>query len=300
MSVDSQATGEKPAFAWQPFTGRGVAAFAAAGFGRLWTVQILFALMVGSVVCWFVLRCWCPVIRQAVEALPQDGAIRNGQLEWSQPAPVRLGEGPFLAFSVDPDHSGEVRAPAHIYVELGRTNARIFSMFGYVDADYPRTRDFSLTKAQMGPWWGAWEPALLAMTLGLTAVSLLAGWTVLSLVYSVPVLALAFFTSRRANLVQCWKVAGASLMPGAVMMSLLVVLYVNGIFDVLQFLLASPLHLMVGWYYLWAGTLALPRTAEALAAAANPFVPSPAEAKPEEPVNPPAATAAPTHDGPLS
>ena len=49
MSAPARAT-----VAWEPFTPRGVAAFAGAGLGRLWLVQFVVAMLAAAAVVWFV------------------------------------------------------------------------------------------------------------------------------------------------------------------------------------------------------------------------------------------------------
>ena len=104
-------------FAWQPLTVRGVAAFASARLGRLLLVQFIVALLTTASVVWFVHRAWFPIIGEAIRALPAEGRIRSGRLDWPGPSPVCLADGRFLAFIVDLDHTGEARSPAHVQVK---------------------------------------------------------------------------------------------------------------------------------------------------------------------------------------
>src|SRR6185295_4390797 len=111
---------ETDAPAWQPLTPRGVAAFARAPMWRLWLVQFLFAAAVAATVGWFLHVNWFPIIQQAVRRLPEQGEIRAGRLDWTNASPQLLAEGRFLAVSVDLNHGGGVRSPAHVQVEFGR------------------------------------------------------------------------------------------------------------------------------------------------------------------------------------
>ena len=65
----------RPAVAWQPFTPRGIAAFAHATFGRLFLLQVVFALLAAGAVIWFLRTAWCPPVREAIRNLPASGAI---------------------------------------------------------------------------------------------------------------------------------------------------------------------------------------------------------------------------------
>src|SRR5262249_34942862 len=106
--------------AWQPFTFGGVAAFAGGTWRRLLAVQFLFALLAAAAVVWFLQVAWFPTIRQAIEQLPAAGEIHGGRLDWGgDTTPRILAEGHFLALALDLDHSGAIRSPAHVQVELG-------------------------------------------------------------------------------------------------------------------------------------------------------------------------------------
>src|SRR5438034_10882857 len=76
---------EKRQFAWQPLTGRGVAAFAGASVGRLLLVQVIVALMAAAAVVWCLRATWIPTITEAIGQLPLEGQIRAGTLDWRGP-----------------------------------------------------------------------------------------------------------------------------------------------------------------------------------------------------------------------
>src|ERR1035438_8910207 len=158
---------EKAQFAWQPLTARGVAAFAHATLGRLLTVQFVVALLAAGTFVWFLHTAWFPQISEAIRQLPPQGDLQSGRLEWQGASPSRLAEGRFLAVIVDLDHTGEARSPAHVQVEFGRTDCMIFSLFGYVQAAYPRGWAVAFNRTELGPWWGAWAPPILAICAGL-------------------------------------------------------------------------------------------------------------------------------------
>src|SRR5258708_2815219 len=105
MSAD-----EKPAFAWEPLTPRGVAAFAHARLVNLVLAQILTALLAAGSVAWFLDDSVCPVIREAINSLPAAGQIRSAKLDWRGDAPQLLAEGRFLAFDVDLDHDDKINS----------------------------------------------------------------------------------------------------------------------------------------------------------------------------------------------
>ena len=261
---------EKAQFAWQPLTVRGVAAFARASLGRLLIVQFIVALLSAGAVVWCVNKAWFPQISEAIRQLPPQGELRLGKLDWQGPTPLRLAEGRFLALVVDLDHTGEARSPAQVQVEFGRTNCMVFSLLGYVQGAYPQGWAVGFNRTELGPWWGAWAPAILAMAAGLVVAGLMATWACLATVYFLPVWLVGFFANRDLSLRGSWRMAGAALMPGALFMCAVVVLYGCGALDLVRLAVAGALHLVMGWVYVIISPLCLPRH-PAAAVKANPF-----------------------------
>ena len=259
--------------AWEPLTPRGVALFARATTARLLLVQFLVALVVAGTVVWFLQDAWFPTVREAITHLPDEGEIRAGKLDWHGDSPRLLVEGTFLAFSVDLAHSGEIRSPAHVQVELGKEDCFIHSLLGYLEVRYPDGWIVAMNREELGPWWGAWQPPLL----GLTALGVVAGlmvtWYVLAVVYALPVWVLVFFANRDLKLVACWRLAGAALLPGALLMAAGVLCYDFGVVDLVGLAFITAGHFVLGWIYLFIGPLFLPRIASAANPGANPFAP---------------------------
>src|SRR5262245_53301025 len=123
--------------AWEPITPRGVATFARASFGRLWMVQFIVALLVAGTVVWLLYSGVFPTVREAIRHLPDAGDVRNAKLDWRGSSPLMLAEGTIVAFSVDLNHSGDIRSPAHFQIEFGKDGMTIHSLFGYLDRRYP-------------------------------------------------------------------------------------------------------------------------------------------------------------------
>ena len=265
------ATDDEAPFAWQPLTVRGVAVFASATLGRLLLVQLVIALLAAGTVVWFVHKAWFPTIDEAIRALPPAGEIRSGRLDWSGPSPECLAEGRFLAIVVDLDHSGEARSPAQVQVEFGRQDFKVYSLFGYIRSAYPQSRTVAFNQPDLEPWWGAWAPPILAMVAGLVVAGLMVSWACLATVYCLPVWLIGFFTDRECSLGGSWRLAGAALMPGALLMCAAILTYGWGAFDLVRLAVAGAVHVMVGWVYLVISPLCLPRHPMA-SAKANPFV----------------------------
>ncbi len=263
-------------------TPRGVAAFAGASLRRLFLVQFIVALLAAAAALWFVDYAWVPTITEAIRQLPPSGQIRSGALIWPQTEAQSLAKGRFLAFTIDPRHAGQLRSAADIEIEFGQNDLRIFSLFGYLRRPYPSKWIIAFNRPELEPWWGAWTPPLL----GILAISVIAGlflsWAALATIYSLPAWLLALFANRDLSLSRSWRLAGAALMPGALLLIITIYVYGLGILDLVQFSLGAALHLVLGWIYLVAGTLAGPRVSQT-SPRQNPFASSDTGTKQQAP-----------------
>ena len=259
----------EPSFAWEPLTPRGVAAFARASFERLFIVQSVFALIAAVSVLWVLSDGIFPVIGDAIDQLPDSGCVHGGKLDWRDDSPLMLAEGKILAISVDLQHGGALRSPADFQFEFGRDTIRIFSLFGEAELDYPTGYLIAANRADARPAWGAWSPNLLGLATIGTFFGLMLVWAVLATVYSLPVWLLCFFANRDLNFRASWKLAAAALLPGALLMSVSLVLYELNWFDLVQFSFAGGMHLVIGWIYLFISPMFLNRVLPV--APGNPF-----------------------------
>ena len=164
-----------------------------------------------------------------------------------------------------------MRLPAHIQVEFGQKDFRVFALFGYVQVSYPRSANFSFNRTDLGPWWGAWSPPILGLVAGGTMITLLVSWALLASIYSVPVWLIAFFSDRTLSFGGSWRVAGAALMPGALLMALAIFFYGLGTLGLIELLVLFVAHWVAGWVYGWIGALRAPLHPVILAAKGNPF-----------------------------
>jgi hypothetical protein len=265
----------KQPLAWQPLTPAGVAAFAQAPLGRLLVVQLVFALVAAATVTWFIATAWLPVCRQAILQMPAAGEVRSGKLDWKGDSPVGLAEGRFLSVSVDLAHEGEARSPAHLQVEFGRSDVKLFSLLGFVRQPYPTGWRIAFNRAELDPWSGAWFPPLLAITAGATAVGLLLIWAALASLYFLPVWLLGFFANRDLTFRRSWRLAGAALMPGALFLTAAIVVYGLGALDLVQLAAAVAIHFLIGWAFLLVSSFYVPPHPTLTSLPPNPFVPPP-------------------------
>ncbi|MBP9903637.1 MAG: hypothetical protein KBH45_19445 [Verrucomicrobia bacterium] len=257
--------------AWEPLTPLGVAAFARAPLRRLLLVQCIVALVVGVTVAWLLRDAYFPTIGAAIAQLPAAGEIRSGKMDWRGESPRLLAEGTFLAFTVDLEHAGEIRSPAQIQIEFGKTNLLLHSLLGYTEVGYPKGWIIAVNRTELSPLWGAWRPWLLVGSVGGVAVYLLASWWVLATIYCGPVWLIGFFANRDLGWRASWRLANAALLPGAFVMILGLSFYDLGALDLVRLAFVFVAHLVVGWIYIGVGLFFVPRLADLTRPTANPF-----------------------------
>ena len=266
-----ETSGELRPVAWCPLTPRGVAAFAGATFGRLWLVQLGVALIAAATVAWVLDSAWVPTISQAIEHLPQQGQISSGRLAWAAESPQLLAESRFLAIAVDLEHGAQTRSAAHVQAEFGKTDVRFYSLFGCLPLAYPPGFSFAFNYEELKPWFGAWSPTMLAISAIGTVVWLILSWMALSTFYCVASWLLALYFNRELPIVGSWRLSGAALMPGALMMVAALAVYGLGQLDLVRLIAAFVLHFVIGWVYLVLGVLACPPIPSLLDEKKNPF-----------------------------
>jgi hypothetical protein len=250
-------------FAWEPLTPRGVAAFARAKLGRLLLVQFIVALLAAVSVVWFFDDGCFPTISAAIQKLPADGEIRSGKLDWRGDPSQLLAEGKFLAFDVDLKHSGQIHSTADVQIEFGGDSIRIFSLLpGYSEIFYLPDRVAPFNRMELEPLWGAWVADILFIAAAAVTVGLLLSWWLLATIYFLPVWLLGFYANRELDFRACWKLSGAALLPGALLMAAGVLLYDAGSLKLVSLGFLFAAHFALGWIYLFLSQLFLPRIPE--------------------------------------
>jgi len=256
----------------EPFTPRGIAAFARAGFSRLLLVQLVVALLATVSLAWFLDKNCFSTVAAAIERLPDTGKIVAGRLEWREDSPQMILEGRLLAFDVDLDHSGRIHSAADVQIEFGRESMRIYSFLGYSDFFYPLW-PLPFNRVDLKPRWGAWSAEILALgTLGAFA-GLLLSWTVLATLYFLPAWLLGFFLNRDLKPAASWRLSAAALLPGALLMVTGILLYNIGFLNLISLSFIFAGHFVVGWIYLVTSLFFVPRLAET-GHKKNPFTPA--------------------------
>jgi hypothetical protein len=250
-------------FAWEPLTPRGVAAFARAKLGRLLLVQFIVALLAAVSVVWFFDDGCFPTISAAIQKLPADGEIRSGKLDWHGDPSQLLAEGKFLAFDVDLNHSGQIHSTADVQIEFGKDSIRIFSLLpGYSEIFYLPDRVALFNRTELEPLWGAWVADILFIAAAAVTAGLLLSWWLLATIYFLPVWLLGFYANRNLGFRACWKLSGAALLPGALLMAAAVLFYDAGFLDLVSLGFLFAAHFALGWIYLFLSQLFLPRIPE--------------------------------------
>jgi hypothetical protein len=254
----------------EPFTPRGVAAFAGAGTRRLVLAQLIFASLAAVAVAYFFHAACAPAIQAAIDSLPANGQIQSGQLNWTGSAQM-LADGRFVAFNVDPDHSGQtLSTTADFQIEFGRSSVRVISILGYADFRYPPGETVPFNQSQLDPLWKAWRAEILFFVALVTFIILPVTWWILAVIYFLPAWLIGFLTNRNLPLQASLKLSCAALLPGALVMTAAIVLYAMGFLTLISFCFVFAAHFVLQWLYLLFGLLFFPR-ASAATPKGNPF-----------------------------
>jgi hypothetical protein len=237
-----------------------VAAFARAGLGRLLVAELVFAILAGGGVAGFVRRACSPAILQAIQKMPETAKITNGRLVGFDA--TIIGETKFLAIAFTPESSDQIGQSADIQFQFRPTDFRVGSVFrpdwGW-EFDYGPGTSLNLSRSNLEPWWGAWQPVLLA-AVGVGIVALLFGiWAVLALIYTVPAILLALFGDRQLSWFGAWRMSVAAQLPGAFLMGIAIFLYGSQAVDLIGLAFFFVAHLLMGWIYVVGGAWASPR-----------------------------------------
>lgn len=273
--------------AWQPLTPRGVAAFSGATIGRLMTIQTAVAVLVTATVLWFLNTTWFPTIREAIRQLPETGQIQNQELTSPRTATTPLAETRWIAFVTDISDAGTPNLPTDLRIIFHRRHVALCGLLGCLNVAYPKGRTIPFSQLELESTWGAWEPFIYTV-IGLgTMLWLFACWFALSTFYGPVVRIYAFFKDRQITVAGSWRLSAAALLPAALMTGIGIVLYGLGIIDLIGFLVLFALHFPVGWAYLFASPLRLPRASDAATLPKqNPFTPPIAASEAARPTNP--------------
>lgn len=266
----TEPTAKRPA-AWQPLSPAGIARFADASFGRVFLMQLIAALIATAAICWFVSAAWFPQVRAAINRLPPTGQIHQGQLLLPAGSAGVLSDSRLLGFSINPESHPPATLASDLRIQFHDSYVAICSLFGCINYPYPPGYVIDFNRPEMQPWWGAWEPIIIGMLALGVALALLLSWLVLATLYFPVAWLIAFFADRHLSWGGSWRLASASLMPGALLLIGGVLAYGVQAIDVIRFLVLVCLHVAIAWIFLVVSIFALPRIDTASVRARNPF-----------------------------
>ena len=254
MSDAAEGAEAAPA-AWQPFTFGGVAAFAGARLTRLLAAELAAALMVAAAAVWLLHHAYCPVILQFIQKMPDSARVAGGAL---QGVPETLmAESQFLAIVAKPQAGGDIGQDADLQIQLRQNDVCAGSVFwpdwGW-DWQYGRGTSLNLARANLEPWLSAWQPVLLAGAGAATALGLLLVWAVWAALYMAPAKFIAWVADRFLPWGGAWRLASASLLPGALVMAGAIVLYGWSVINLVGLSFFAAVHVIMGWIYLVGGS----------------------------------------------
>jgi hypothetical protein len=165
---------------------------------------------------------------------------------------------PMVTVIVDLDFAGTAGQVTDWQIELSRRSWRFRWVFGYADFPYRPEWNVPLNREDLGPWWGAWEPAVLAGIAAGTLILLLLVWCVLGAFYGLFMRGYGYFLDRNAGLMACWRAGQASLWTGALILDAALVLYGLKQLDFIGIVFAFGLHVIIAWFYVVAAPLYFP------------------------------------------
>lgn len=259
--------------AWQPFTGAGLGAFARTNGTRLLLFHLATAGLTAAAVIWSLQIAWVPVVREAVERLPDSGAeIRNGRLVWSGDPERLLSERPKLAIAVDAGEGPGLGQSADLQIELHPASLHLRGILGHLRMPYPTGLELPLDKTRASAAWGAWRPPFLTLAGGATLLAtLLVGWVLATL--HAPLLAFMGWISRRdLGPVGAWKLGLASLFPAGLLFDVGLLLYASHWIRLPTLAGFLPICLLTAWVSMLRGLAHLPAIPkEPSTTVANPF-----------------------------
>ena len=258
---------------WLPITFSGVASLALGPKWRFRVVRLILAVASSVVVTWYWQAVVARSIRSSVWHLTSQGAIQGGRLEWTGPPTAVLCESPHLSILISLNGGEEAGQVTDFQIELGRTAFRFRSMFGKFALPYRPEWRLDLRRETLEPWWGAWEPALLAGVFCASVLGLHLIWMSLGAFYGLGMWLYVLYLDRAAGWGVCWRASQAALVPGALLIDLAIVGYSVAQIDLLGFLFAAGLHFVVGWIYLILAPWHFPRVKPA-PRSRNPFAAS--------------------------
>ena len=253
-----------------------MAAFATATLTRVVLAQLAVALAVSAAVIWFLRIAWFPVVTEAIQELPVTGMIRGGQLELGGESQTVLAQNERLAIAVDVASNAASGHAADLQVTFEKSRAAFCGALGCWWQHYLPEYTIVFNRPDLEPRWGAWRGPILAVVAFATVASLYATWWSLALFYVPLIKFIAFFTDRIVTWRGAWRQSAASLLPGALIVAIAIVLYGFGAIDLFRLALLYGMHIVCGLVFVVTSPFFLPKLSS-LSRQTNPFGTAPIE-----------------------
>lgn len=248
-----------PRQAWQPFTPRGIAAFAAATLTRLTVAQLAVASIVAIAVVQFLSAAWFPVVTEAIHNLPPTGEIRGAILHFGSESPVRLAENQRLALVVDMDRTGNAGHIADCEIMFEKSQLALCGALGCWRVPYFSGYTIDFNRPGLEPSWGAWRGPLLGLAALATVLAMFLMWWAAAMVYAPLVKLIAFYGDRVVTWQGAGRLSAAALLPGALIVALAILLYSFGAVDLPRLALLYAIHVAAGLIFVVSSALFLPK-----------------------------------------
>ena len=246
--------------AWQPLTGRGIARFAQASWGRLFLVQALFAVATSATVLWCLHVAWIPELEKAITTLPDTNAgVRSGQLTWPSSEARLLNSSRLLSLAVDPTSSADLGQNGDLQLEFRGHDLRFRGILGQVTVPYPVRWDLPLDRSGATALWGAWRwPVLTLLGIGLWVTFGIVTLT-LGLVLTVGIAIAVWAWGWSLTPGGAWRLGVAAFLPASLVFDAALVLYARYWMGLASLAGAVGLSLFAGLFWTVCALPHLPR-----------------------------------------
>lgn len=255
----------------------GVAALARRPARWLVVWQLSTATLITAVILWSVEMTWWRALRRAADQLPDRAEITGGTLRWTEPRPRILYQDPFVSWVIDPGGRREAGLASDITISLESHQLSVRSLLGRTTFAYPTDHRLEFGRLAVSGWLDAWEAPIRGGLAVVVFGGLLVLWNGLALVHGLVAWLAGRLLNRELGGWSAVRLAGAALLPGAVLMSAAIAFYANHQLSLVGLLIVIPGHLVVGWVFTAGGVLRVPAAGPP---GVNPFQPVPPLASP--------------------
>ena len=172
-----------------------------------------------------------------------------GAMEAFPEAEIVQRQNGFISLIITPSTQWQGNMTADFQIAATPSEIRFRSLLGYLSIPYPPDTEFRLPPSDIKPWWRAREALFTVLAFCLVSSALLATWSVLATLYFFPIAIANYFADRKNEFWETWRLAGSLLLPGALIMTLSILLYGFHLLGFLGLLVATALHFIVAWIY---------------------------------------------------